>query len=89
MKKDLEKILKDLVNDYKVQRAAAEAVPAEQRGSLIEGLANTLVLIQTQINNANLWAQNQVMYEELAQKRLLTKDLRENGVDRTDGKNAK
>jgi hypothetical protein len=83
MKKRFEKILSDLISDYEVTRTSAESLedPTSQDVAM-QALANNLVLIQTQLNNMNLWNQYVLGQEELVTKKLVNKDIRAHGIDR-------
>lgn len=83
MKKRFEKILSDLVTDYETTRKnfmELDDVASQEVG--MQAMANTLVLIQTELNNLQLWNAYLIGQEELKTKKLVNKDIRENGIDR-------
>ena len=82
MKKRLEKILNELIADYEIARDGFQELDPASRDLAVQALANNLVLIQTQLNNCNLWQQHLGLQEELKRSKLVNKDIIEFGIDR-------
>ena len=76
MKKRFEKILTELVNDYETTRVNFDTLEdiTSQEVS-IQAMANTLVLIQTQLHNLKLWQEYLNSAEELKERKLQLKHI--------------
>jgi hypothetical protein len=65
MKKRMEKILSDLITDYEQTRDNFKAIEdVASQEVAVQALANTLVLVQTELNNLSLWQQYLNLQEE-------------------------
>ena len=69
MKQKMEKILRELVADYESTRAAVASIPVEEMDAAthetgLNALANTLVLMQTQLHNLKIWQEYLNLQEE-------------------------
>lgn len=76
MKKRFEKILTELVTDYETTRVNFDTIEdiTSQEVS-IQAMANTLVLIQTQLHNLKIWQEYLNLGEEQRERKLQLKHI--------------
>jgi hypothetical protein len=76
MKKRLEKILAELISDFEVTRENFKAIEdVASQEVAVQALANTLVLMQTSIQNMQGWQGYLNMQEEQKERKLQLKHI--------------
>ena len=76
MKKRLEKILTELISDYEMTRENFKAIEdVASQEVAVQALANTLVLMQTSIQNLQGWQGYLNMQEEQKERKLQLKHI--------------
>jgi hypothetical protein len=76
MKKRLEKILTDLISDYEATRENFKAIEdVASQEVAVQALANTLVLMQTGLQNCQGWQMYLNLQEEQKERKLQLKHI--------------